>query len=77
MTLTTDEHDKLLLSRLQLFRNVDLDNQALLDLLSQCEYRQLQKGEVILSTEEDCNSIYCSCSYEWNRPAACERNYNS
>ncbi len=40
MSLTTDQHDKLLLSRLQLFRNVDLDNQALLDLLSQCEYRQ-------------------------------------
>ena len=40
MSLTTDQHDKLLLSRLQLFRNVDLDNQPLLDLLSQCEYRQ-------------------------------------
>ena len=58
MTLTTDEHDKLLLSRLQLFRNVDLDNQALLDLLSQCEYRQLQKGEVILSTEEENHYLY-------------------
>ena len=58
MTLTTDEHDKLLLSRLQLFRNVDLDNQALLDLLSQCEYRQLQKGEIILSTEEENHYLY-------------------
>jgi diguanylate cyclase (GGDEF)-like protein len=47
----TIEHDKLLLSRLQLFRNVDLDNTALLDLLSQCEYRQLVAGEVILSSE--------------------------
>ena len=58
MTVTTDEHDKLLLSRLQLFRNVDLDNQALLDLLSQCEYRQLETGDVILSNEEDNHYLY-------------------
>jgi len=58
MALTTDEHDKLLLSRLQLFRNVDLDNQALLDLLSQCEYRQLEAGEVILATEEENHYLY-------------------
>ncbi len=58
MTVTTDEHDKLLLSRLQLFRNVDLDNQALLDLLSQCEYRQLEAGDVILSNEEDNHYLY-------------------
>jgi diguanylate cyclase (GGDEF)-like protein len=58
MALTTDEHDKLLLSRLQLFRNVDLDNQALLDLLSQCEYRQLEVGEVILATEEENHYLY-------------------
>jgi diguanylate cyclase (GGDEF)-like protein len=58
MSLTTYEHDKLLLSRLQLFRNVDLDNQALLDLLSQCEYRQLETGEVILATEEENHYLY-------------------
>lgn len=32
---STIEHVKLLLSRLQLFRNVDLENPALLDLLDQ------------------------------------------
>jgi diguanylate cyclase (GGDEF)-like protein len=55
---STIEHDKLLLSRLQLFRNVDLDNTALLDLLSQCEYRQLVAGEVILSTEAENRYLY-------------------
>lgn len=58
MKATTDEHDKLLLSRLQLFRNVDLENQALLDLLSRCEYRQLATGDVILSTEEENHYLY-------------------
>jgi diguanylate cyclase (GGDEF)-like protein len=55
---STIEHDKLLLSRLQLFRNVDLDNTALLDLLNQCEYRQLVAGEVILSTEAENRYLY-------------------
>ena len=58
MTVTTDQHDKLLLSRLQLFRNVDLDDDALLELLSQCEYRQLDAGDVILSSEEDNHYLY-------------------
>ena len=54
----TIEHDKLLLSRLQLFRNVDMDNAGLLDLLGQCEYRQLAAGEVILSTEAENHYLY-------------------
>ena len=54
----TIEHDKLLLSRLQLFRNVDMDNVALLDLLGQCEYQQLVAGEVILSTEAENHYLY-------------------
>ena len=58
MEASTIEHDKLLLSRLQLFRNVDLDNTALLDLLNQCEYRQLVAGEVILSTEAENRYLY-------------------
>jgi len=58
MTVTTDQHDKLLLSRLQLFRNVNLDDEALLELLSQCEYRQLDAGDVILSSEEDSHYLY-------------------
>lgn len=58
MEALTIEHDKLLLSRLQLFRNVDLDNTALLDLLDQCEYRQLAAGEIILSTEAENRYLY-------------------
>ncbi|MBT8120074.1 MAG: GGDEF domain-containing protein [Gammaproteobacteria bacterium] len=58
MEASTIEHDKLLLSRLQLFRNVDLDNAALFDLLNQCEYRQLAKDEVVLSTEAENHYLY-------------------
>ena len=47
-----------MLSRLQLFRNVDLNNRALLALLDLCEYRQLAKGEVILSTEDENRYLY-------------------
>lgn len=58
MEASTIEHDILLLSRLQLFRNVDLDNQALLELLGQCEYRTLAAGEVILSTEAENHYLF-------------------
>ena len=58
MKISTDEHDTLLLSRLQLFRNVNLDNPALLELLSQCEYRQLAAGEVILSEQDENHHLY-------------------
>lgn len=55
---STIEHDKLLLSRLQLFRNVDLESAALLDLLNQCEYRQFATGEVIISTQAENYYLY-------------------
>ena len=58
MSSITSKHDTLMLSRLQLFRNVDLNNRALLALLDLCEYRQLAKGEVILSTEEENRYLY-------------------
>ncbi len=58
MSSITSKHDTLMLSRLQLFRNVDLNNRALLALLDLCEYRQLVKGEVILSTEEENRHLY-------------------
>lgn len=58
MDVTTIQHDKLLLSRLQLFRNVDLENPALLGLLSQCEYKTLATNEVILSTEAENHFLY-------------------
>jgi diguanylate cyclase (GGDEF)-like protein len=52
------EHDKLMLSRLQLFRNVDLDSAEVMDLLDQCRYRQLDKDEVLLSTSEVNHYLY-------------------
>ena len=58
MKTATTEHDILLLSRLQLFRNVDMQNPALLDLLSLCEYRVLQPGEIVLSTAEENHYLY-------------------
>lgn len=58
MIAKTLKHDKLLLSRLQLFRNVDLENPDLLDLLDLCEYRQLTEGEIILSTREENHYLF-------------------
>ncbi len=58
METLTNEPDKLLLSRLQLFRNVDLENPDLLDLLALCNYRQLAVGEIILATEEENHYLY-------------------
>jgi CRP-like cAMP-binding protein len=53
MNIINNVHDIALLSRLQLFRNVDMENTAFLDLLGQCEYRNLVTGEVILSSEKE------------------------
>jgi len=58
MNLTTTKHDTLMLSRLQLFRNVDMENPALLDLLNVCEYRTLVPGEVILSTQKENHYLF-------------------
>ena len=58
MKSKTLEHDKLLLSRLQLFRNVDMANRELLDLLNLCEYRTLATDEIILSTKEENHYLY-------------------
>jgi diguanylate cyclase (GGDEF)-like protein len=46
-----ESHDALMLSRLRLFRNVDLANPEISKLLALCHYRHLDKGEVLLSTE--------------------------
>jgi len=58
METSTVEHDILMLSRLQLFRNVDMKNPALLDLLSLCEYRTLAAEEIVLSTEAENHFLY-------------------
>lgn len=47
----TEQHDTLLLSRLRLFRNVDLTNPDVLALLAKCHYRHLDKGDVLLATD--------------------------
>ncbi len=58
MKTTANEHDILLLSRLQLFRNVNLQDTAIQDLLSLCQYRQLEAGQVVLSTQEENHYLY-------------------
>lgn len=55
---TTETHDYQLLSRLQLFRNVELENPALQELLARCDYRQLSAGEMLLSTAEENHYLY-------------------
>jgi diguanylate cyclase (GGDEF)-like protein len=52
------KHDILLLSRLQLFRNVDLLYPELYALLGECEYKKLAVGDVILSTDEENHYLY-------------------
>jgi diguanylate cyclase (GGDEF)-like protein len=58
MKTKTTGHDILLLSRLQLFRNVDVESNAFLDLLNLCEYRTLKADEIILSTEAENNYLF-------------------
>lgn len=58
MASIKSEHDTASLSRLQLFRNVDLVNPAFAKLLSVCQYRQFGKGEIVLSTEEENHYLY-------------------
>ena len=52
------EHDKQILSRLQLFRNVDLENSAFYELLNQCSYRELESGEPLLSIDKENYHLY-------------------
>ena len=58
METLVKKHDILLLSRLQLFRNVDLLSPALHDLLGSCIYRKLAVDEVVLSTREENHYLY-------------------
>lgn len=52
------EHDKQMLARLQLFRNVDLDDSHIENLLDQCSYSELQAGEPLLSTDKENHYLY-------------------
>lgn len=58
METLVKKHDILLLSRLQLFRNVDLLSPALHDLLGSCIYRKLATDEIVLSTREENHYLY-------------------
>lgn len=51
-------HDKRILSRLQLFRNVDLDAPAFDALLNQCAYRELEDGDSLLSVDKENYHLY-------------------
>lgn len=52
------KHDKILLSRLQLFRNVNLDKQEMDHLLSLCKYKTLHENESLLSKNVENEYLY-------------------
>ncbi len=58
MNVTAVKHDKLMLSRLQLFRNVDLNSAEMDQLLSHCDYRQMNEGETLLSLDVENHYLY-------------------
>ncbi len=58
MKTAVHEPDISFLSRLQLFRNVDLENPALFSLLSLCKYRSFNCGETVLSTKQKNHYLY-------------------
>lgn len=58
MNVTAVKHDKLMLSRLQLFRNVDLDSAEMDQLLSQCNYRQMSEAETLISPDIENHYLY-------------------
>ncbi|UCB54497.1 MAG: GGDEF domain-containing protein [Thiotrichales bacterium] len=58
MNVTAVKHNKLMLSRLQLFRNVDLNSATMDQLLSQCNYRTMPEGETLLSPDVENPYLY-------------------
>lgn len=58
MTVTATRHNKRMLSRLQLFRNVDLNAAEFDSLLAQCSYRQMSEGETLLSPNQENHFLY-------------------
>ena len=58
METLVKKHDILSLSRLQLFRNVDLLSPSLHDLLGSCIYRKLAVDEIVLSTRDENHYLY-------------------
>ena len=58
MNVTVVKHDKLMLSRLQLFRNVDLNSAEMDRLLSNCSYLRMAEGETLLSPDVENHYLY-------------------
>ena len=58
MNVTAVKHNKQALSRLQLFRNAELNEAALDRLLSQCNYRRIFAGETLLSPGTENHYLY-------------------
>ena len=58
MSAVAVKHNKRMLSRLQLFRNVDLDTAQMDQLLSRCSYRNMPEGETLLSPDEENHYLY-------------------
>ena len=58
MNVTAVKHDKLMLSRLQLFRNVDLNSASMDRLLSVCSYKRMTEGEILLSPDVENHYLY-------------------
>lgn len=58
MTEAQIEHDDQVLSRLQLFRNVDLGDPVIRNLLKFCTYRELCAGDALLSTNRENHYLY-------------------
>ena len=58
MNVTAVKHDKLMLSRLQLFRNVDLNSAEMDRLLSQCSYKRMTQDETLLSPDVENHYLY-------------------
>ncbi|MBT8128623.1 MAG: GGDEF domain-containing protein [Gammaproteobacteria bacterium] len=58
MNVTAVKHNKQVLSRLQLFRNADLNEAALDRLLSQCNYRRILARETLLSPGTENHYLY-------------------
>ena len=58
MNVTVVKHDKLMLARLQLFRNVDLNSAEMDRLLSNCSYLRMAEGETLLSPDVENHYLY-------------------
>lgn len=52
------KHNKQLLTRLKLFRNMDLENESAMALIDKCQYRELETNEKLLSVDIENHYLY-------------------